>query len=218
MDALRLRRSLRVLFVTDGRGDVARLERLVAAAIAGGVRGVQLREPSLPDERLAALATRLRAGLAEVDGALFVNDRVELARRGHADGVQLPSRSLPLAPVRAELGAGCVLGASVHDAAELALADGADFVVIAPVLPTASKPTAAALGVVGAMALTALAPCPAVWLGGFDAATLATLGAFDGATRPIGFGLRSALSIDDGAAAARAGAIVAAVAAILGPL
>ena len=52
--------ALRLLLITDGRGDVARLEDIVTASLAGGVRAVQLREHAMSARRLAQICERLR--------------------------------------------------------------------------------------------------------------------------------------------------------------
>jgi thiamine-phosphate pyrophosphorylase len=179
----------RLLLVSDGRGDASRLADVVAAAIDAGVRAVQLREPSMTARELAACCARLQPLLAAVDGLLFVNDRVDVAAAGCCDGAQVGHRSLPPAAARRALGPGRWLGVSAHDAGELAAAAaaGADFALLSPVWPTASKPGAAGLGVAGAAALTAAAALPVLWLGGVTAARVAAVAALPAAQRPRGF-------------------------------
>jgi thiamine-phosphate pyrophosphorylase len=52
---------------------------LLAAAVAGGCRMVQLREKEWPSGRLLPLAERLRARCAANGVTFIVNDRVDLA-------------------------------------------------------------------------------------------------------------------------------------------
>jgi len=206
---------LRVVLVSDGQGDAARLLRIVTAACAGGVRAVQLREPGLSARELAALCARLRPVTAAAGGVLLVNDRVDVAA-ACADGAQVGHRSLPPLLARRALGPDRLLGVSVHDASELAAlgAAGADFALLAPVWPTASKPGQPGLGVAAAGAMTAVSPVPVVWLGGVDVGVAAALAELPAAQRPLGVALRSGLcSANDVAAQARA--VVAAFAAVL---
>jgi thiamine-phosphate pyrophosphorylase len=207
-----VRSALRLLLVTDGRGDERSLERLVREAIGAGVRAVQLREPELGARRLAALCDRLRPLLEEREGLLFVNDRVDVAAAGHAHGVQVGHRSLPVAAARALLRQGQLLGVSVHDPGELqdAVAGGADFVLLAPVLPTSSKPGAPNLGLLKAAALTVESPVPVLWLGGIDATAAARLHDLQPDERPLGVAVRSAIG-SSGAPAAAVRAILAAL-------
>lgn len=214
MDDARLRRALRLVLVSDGQGDLARLDRLVGAALTGGVRAVQVREPSLPDEALAPRLASWRARLDALGGVLFVNERPGLVGFGLAHGVHLKAGPARVAALRARLPAGALVSASAHDAEELRAARGADGLVLAPVLATASKPAAIPLGVAAARALMAQTTSPVLWLGGFTATTLAAL---PPGTWPCGFAVLGALAIDDADAPARAAALVRAVDAILGP-
>lgn len=113
----------------------------VAAAIAGGVDMVQLREKSAGDPDVLAAARSLRA-LCERHGALFVvNDRIEVARDAGADGVHLGQDDAAVVAARASLPEGTIVGVSTHDLGELrrALADGADYVGVGAVFATRTK-------------------------------------------------------------------------------
>lgn len=83
-----------------------------------------------------------------------------------ADGVHL--RAADLSGERPSLAPGAWLGASVHDAAELARARelDADLAVLGPVLPTPSHPGAATLGWERFAALAEGAGLPVFALGG----------------------------------------------------
>lgn len=209
--------ALRLVLVTDGRGDIEDLTQLVRAAVAGGVRSVQLREPKLTARELAQLCDRLRPDLDQVDGLLLVNDRVDVVLAGHAHGVQLGYRSLAPAEVRPLLGQDFVMGVSVHDDVELAAAAaaGADFVLLSPILPTRSKPGSPGVGPVRAGRWTAGSSVPVVWLGGMDAVGVAAIADLPADARPIGIAVQSALcSAPEVTAAAQA--ILAAMAAAIG--
>lgn len=170
---------LALVLITDGRGDLARLERIVTAAVDGGVRCVQLREPTWSARQLADCASRLRSRLEKAGGLLLVNDRVDVAAAGHAHGVWLGRRSLPAEQARAVLGADSIVAFSAHDQAELAAAAaaGCDFASLSPVWATASKPGQRPLGIETATLWTRAVALPVVWLGGITAAQAGPVGA-----------------------------------------
>lgn len=170
------RRELpRLLWITDGQGDAQRVLRIAAAAVAGGLRAIQLREPRMPARAQRELGLALLRLLAPQQGLLFVNDRVDVALACGAHGVQLREDSLPAVHVR-ELAPQLQIGVSVHGAEGLRAAAGrADFAILAPLFAPASKPTAEPLGIERAAALVAGAEVPVLLLGGLDAARIATL-------------------------------------------
>jgi thiamine-phosphate pyrophosphorylase len=111
------------------------------AAVAGGCRMVQLREKEWPSGRLLPLAERLRARCAVAGVTFIVNDRVDLALALGADGVHVGQDDLPARAARPLLRPGMILGVSTHDIAQAraAQADGADYVAVGSMFPTASK-------------------------------------------------------------------------------
>lgn len=133
--------------------DEGALRRKVQEAFAAGVDYVQLREKDLPGERLAGLVEDLQAlperTLARRPLRLLVNERLDVAIACGADGVHLPSDSLPLAAVKSRAGAASTVGISCHSEEEVAQAgrDGASYVLFGPVFETPSKPNGVPLGV-----------------------------------------------------------------------
>jgi thiamine-phosphate pyrophosphorylase len=117
------------------------LVEAVAAALAGGVRAVQLREKDLPAADLYPLARELRKLTARHGARLLINDRLDVAQAVDADGVHLGGPSLPIAVARKVLGPEKLIGVSTHRCDEILAAqrDGADFVTFGPVFFTPSK-------------------------------------------------------------------------------
>ena len=64
--------ALRVMLVTDGRGDIERLLALSRAAIAGGVRAIQVREPQLSAKDLAGLCQQISGMMLPVEGIVLI--------------------------------------------------------------------------------------------------------------------------------------------------
>lgn len=134
--------DFRVYLITDRKqapgGDIL---RVVAEALEGGLRAVQLREKDLPGIELFRLAGHMRDLTAKRGARLLVNDRADVALAVGADGVHLGTASIPASVARSLLGEGALIGCSTHTARELseAAAGGADFVTFGPVYPTPSK-------------------------------------------------------------------------------
>ncbi|HEX6812709.1 MAG TPA: thiamine phosphate synthase [Planctomycetota bacterium] len=190
---------LRLVLVTDGRGELPRIEAVVAAAVAGGVRCVQLREAKWSARQLMLACERLMPVLETVGGILLVNDRLDLAVARMAHGAQIGYRSLPAEVSREVLGPHSLLGYSAHDQGELdlAVAGGCDFALLAPVWPTTSKPGMPHLGEARAAHLTTKARLPVVWLGGVDLVNAARIPLLPSLGRPVGIAVRSALMCAD---------------------
>ncbi len=141
------------------------------AALADGLKLIQVREKELPVAELAEF-TREVVRRAHAHGALvLLNGDVETARACGADGVHLSSARLMALPQRPEI-EWCA--ASTHNAVELqhAVELGMDFVVLSPVYPTLSHPGAATLGWQGFAELAAGKPFPVYALGGMRSADL----------------------------------------------
>lgn len=134
-------------------------------ALHNGLRLIQLRDKTLPDEARLHLA-RETVRRARLHGArVLVNGPLDLARAAGADGIHLDSS----AAARLTARPGCEwVGVSCHDGAELAQAAtlGADFALLSPVLPTLTHPGATTLGWEAFSTLAAASPIPVYGLGG----------------------------------------------------
>ena len=141
---------------------LVRLER----ALVQGLQLLQVREKDMSATDLEALVERSLRAARRHGARVLVNGDLDIARRSGADGIHLTSaqlRSLDRRPAGFDL-----LGASCHDAADLAQARsiGAEFVVLGPVQPTATHPGAATLGWVRMAALLQDYTLPVYALGG----------------------------------------------------
>ena len=214
--------DLSIYLVTDKSQAAAAghdLADLVAAAVAGGVTAVQVREKTADAGEFLDTVLKVAAVLPE-PVALFVNDRVDVflaARRAGArvTGVHVGQQDLPVEVVRDLVGPEALIGLTANTAAELFAAgqEGArvDYVGIGSVHATASKADAApALGVEGFAALAGATFLPAVAIGGITVTDLPGLRAGGAA----GVAVISAIcgAADPRAAAARLAEVWAAAA------
>ena len=102
---------------------------------------VQVREKSLSTGdlyRLAATLRRVTLGKA----ILNINDRLDVALAVDADGVHLPSDSLPVCVVKKLGGGRLLVGRSVHSVEEALVAenDGANYLILGTIYGTTSHP------------------------------------------------------------------------------
>ena len=131
-----------VYLVTDaalcaGRG----VEDTVHAAVRGGVRVVQIRDKTAPDDVIADVARSLLPHLRTAGGTLIINDRVDVAKAVQADGVHLGADDLSLEAARSLLGDRAIIGRSVDSVGEaVALAKSSvTYLAIGPVFATQTK-------------------------------------------------------------------------------
>lgn len=110
------------------------------AAVEGGADCLQLREKALPDRELLARAREL-VRLAGGKAAVVINDRADIALTVGAAGVHLGQDDATVTAVRQTAGDRLLVGVSTHDTGEVqqALRDGADYVGVGAMFPTATK-------------------------------------------------------------------------------
>lgn len=121
--------------------------RSAAIAAAGPAAGLLVRAPGSTAAQHAAFAGRVVALARSQEAAVLLHARPDLARAVGAQGVQLRSTDLAAADARRVLPGGWI-GVSVHgrQAAEAAIAEGADFVIAGNVFETPSHPERPARG------------------------------------------------------------------------
>jgi thiamine biosynthesis protein ThiS len=145
----------------------APLTELAAAAVAGGVDAVQLREPGLDAAALRAAAETLLPALTG-RAALLINREIDVAE-SLGVGVHLPERADSPATARRWLGPAALIGRSVHDARGGVAAVGADYVLAGHCFPTASHAGQPPLGLAGLRRIATAAPRPTLAVGGINA-------------------------------------------------
>jgi thiamine-phosphate pyrophosphorylase len=147
---------------------VASLDWTIREAARGGVDVFQLREKSLSDRELLALARAVRRWTRETGTLFVVNDRPDIARLCEADGVHLGQHDLTVKDARRIAGPDLLIGVSTHSLDQLraAVLDGADYTGIGPTFPSKTKAFDAFPGLDFVRAATAETALPQFALGG----------------------------------------------------
>jgi thiamine-phosphate pyrophosphorylase len=177
---------------------------IARAALEGGADAVQLRDKSATAFNLG-LAAREIQPLARKFGAVFVvNDRVDVALLADADGAHVGPDDLPAREARKLLPRPRILGVSAGspEEAKRAARDGADYLGVGPVFPTATKPDAGEpLGVDRLAAIARAVPIPVVAIGGITVENVGQVFAAGAAGAAV---VSAVAAAGDVAAAARA--------------
>jgi thiamine-phosphate pyrophosphorylase len=162
--------AARLYLVCGAAPDPHTLPELLRGAIAGGVDVVQLREKSLADEELAAVANAARALCERLGALLVINDRPTVALEVGADGVHVGQEDMPVAQVRAIVGPELLVGLSTHTPQEIDAVDPAlvDYIGVGPIHETPTKLGRAAVGLELVRHARAHAPVPFFAIGGLD--------------------------------------------------
>lgn len=115
-------------------------------ALEGGARILQLRDKHATTRCLVQTGQELRALTRQYEALLIVNDRLDVALAVEADGVHLGQDDLPVALARRLVTADFIIGVSAEtpDEARRAEAEGANYLGVGPMFPTATKPDAGA--------------------------------------------------------------------------
>lgn len=167
------RRVHRVCVITDpdlGRGLTH--EQQAERALRAGVRMIELRDKTIDDDALVAVARLLRRLTTRYGALLIVNDRPDVAVESRADGAHVGQHDGDIFEVRRILGADRVLGVSVGDVDEAVAAeeDGADYLGFGPVFDSrGTKPDAGEpVGPERIRAIRAACAIPILAVGGID--------------------------------------------------
>lgn len=167
-------------------------------AVEAGVELVQVRERDLAAAELAAIVREMRGVTRGSRTRVIVNDRLDVALAGGADGVQLRGDSIGVCAARRLAPAGFLIGRSIHSLDEAMSAADADYVIAGTVFPSPSKDDATTLlGLDGLQAIAQRVRVPVLAIGGVTearveniaragAAGCAAIGLFMGADRGPG--------------------------------
>ena len=177
--------DLTLYLVTD-RGMVkgASFEKVVEEAVQGGVTLVQLREKEGDTGELYEKAKALKEILAPYHIPLIIDDRIDIMLAVDAGGVHVGQSDMPAAIARKLIGPDKILGVSAHNLEEAlkAEADGADYLGVGAMYPTATKKDATCTSKEELKKIKETVHIPVVAIGGINKKTIPDFekGAADG--------------------------------------
>ena len=137
---------------------------LLHGLVSAGVDAIQVRDKDADDRALLSFVRMAVDAVRPLGCRVIVNDRVDVALAGGADGVHLGARDLPVSAARA-LAPGLIVGATCrsHDEVVAAKDAGATYAGVGPVFETVTKTgLPAPLGTAGLAAATGVLPVVAI--------------------------------------------------------
>lgn len=116
-------------------------EKVVEEALKGGATLVQLREKEGDTGLLYERAVKLKQITKAYHVPLIIDDRIDIMMAADADGVHLGQSDMPAALARKLIGADKIMGVSAGTLEEAVKAekDGADYLGVGAMFPTATK-------------------------------------------------------------------------------
>ena len=110
-------------------------------ALTGGCRWIQLRMKGASDNEVRPIAWKVKYWCEVACAKLILDDRVELAKEIHADGVHLGKNDMPIAEARRILGDEFIIGgtANTFEDVEAHVRAGADYIGCGPFRYTTTK-------------------------------------------------------------------------------
>lgn len=165
LKALRLPRFMGITHAGE-IGVEAQLLR-IDAALAAGLRLIQIRESAMDASALLGFAREVVARANEHGALVMFNGAAELAQAAGAHGVHMKGEALARSATRPDFE---WVGASCHQRAELERAAGLgfDYALLGPVKATLTHPGLPGIGWTRFMALSADLPMPVLALGGLS--------------------------------------------------
>lgn len=117
------------------------LDGFVADLLTAGVRLVQYRNKQGSARQIVQDAARLRNLFSGTSARFILNDRADLARLTHCDGVHVGQDDLAVEDARSIVGPESWTGVSTHTIEQVVEADktSCDYIAFGPIFSTASK-------------------------------------------------------------------------------
>jgi thiamine-phosphate pyrophosphorylase len=147
---------------------------VAAGAIRGGAGVIQLRDKIHPRGELIEMAGRLQRLCAEKGVLFIVNDHLDVALASGADGLHVGQEDLPVTEARRLLPFDRLVGCSTHSLAQAlqARSDGADYIAVGSIYPTASKEKFEVIGLDMLRRIREQVSMPIVAIGGISCQNL----------------------------------------------
>lgn len=171
------RRRLRGLYLVL---DVASLggrdpADVAGAAIRGGASTIQLRAKGLDKGEMLRMAHAVGQACSAGKALFIINDHVDIALAAGADGVHLGQTDLPVSEARRLLPLDRLIGCTARSVsqAKQAQEEGADYVAVGSMFPTATKDGAVVVGPSTLREISEAVSVPVLAIGGITGANLA---------------------------------------------
>ena len=165
-----------LLLITDRNNTALPLSDVLAQALQAGCRWVMIREKDLATAELCPVVEATVIVAKDFGATVSVNNDFTAASICKVKAVHLP-QGQPVATIRRVMGPETLIGVSAHSVAEaqLAAAEGANYVTASPVFATDSKPGyGPALEPEGLAQIVASVRIPVLALGGVTAENAAS--------------------------------------------
>ncbi|PIQ85676.1 MAG: thiamine phosphate synthase [Candidatus Omnitrophica bacterium CG11_big_fil_rev_8_21_14_0_20_43_6] len=138
---------------------------------------IQLRDKISTKSQVLKNAVKLAGQIGLTKTLFIVNDYPDVAQKASADGVHLGQDDLSVKQAREILGPDKIIGVSCHSLAQALQAqkEGADYLGIGPIYPTATKPGCPAIGLKTAARLKAKVKIPYFAIGNIHEGNIQTV-------------------------------------------
>ena len=140
-----------IQFITHETGSIGYVEG-ARMALEGGCKWIQLRMKDASDDEVRKAAAEIQPMCKEHEAVFLLDDRVELVKELHADGVHLGKNDMPIDEARRILGEEYIIGgtANTFDDIQRIASQGADYIGCGPFrFTTTKKNLAPVLGIEG---------------------------------------------------------------------
>jgi thiamine-phosphate pyrophosphorylase len=167
----KMERMLGLYVILDRQFLTGRNELDIAGQIIeGGARVIQLRDKQSEKGELLLVAQKLKDLCSQAGGLFIINDYLDLAMAVDADGLHIGQEDLPLPVIRRELPIDKIVGCSVTKLSQAtkAQAEGADYIAVGSIFPTATKKGTTVVGVNMLKELKQTVSTPLVAIGGIN--------------------------------------------------
>ncbi|MCS6873829.1 MAG: thiamine phosphate synthase [Pyrinomonadaceae bacterium] len=164
-----------IYLITEGKltdanfvDESERLLNVIRVAVSVGIPLIQIREKCLSARLIFRLVNKAVA-LKTKQTKILVNERTDIAFIAGADGVHLPSESIPVEDIRRKFPRDFLIGVSCHNKDECikAMISGADFVTVSPIFEVPGKGKPKGIEFLKQIA-EEMAPFPVIGLGGVN--------------------------------------------------
>ncbi len=143
---------------------------IASQIIQGGARVIQLRDKQSKSGELLLVTQRLKELCSQAGILFIINDYLDLALAVDADGLHIGQEDLPLPVVRKELPIDKIIGCSITTLSQATKAqnEGADYIAVGSIFPTATKKEATVVGVDILKEFKRILSTPLVAIGGIN--------------------------------------------------